>query len=218
MKINGTTNSIGPNSAAPINTSNQNPPPFTRSAATQNKPAQSQKPSTTNATSAKPAPAAAKDKTLTFIDNWDVAPAHFKNETDIYLHSHLTPNAEVIRDIFHEAINFGHFKLDPPQIPQAPHVEQVPPVPHHAMMMMQHGFRINGPTTVVREGSHQVEDHINGGFQMHFGTQRNGINYHLNLQQNAVGTPYAESISWGTPGTGAHGMMRRTMPVQSDHR
>lgn len=215
MKINSTTNVSGLHSTAPIKNSDRNPTPFTRSAATESKPTQLR--SSTD-TKAKTAPASAKDKTMTFLTNWDVAPADFTDLTDIYLHSHLTPNAEVIRDIFHEAINFGNFKLDPPQIPQAPQVEQVPPVPHHAMMMMQYGFRTNGPTTVVREGAHQVEDHVTGGFQMHLGTQRNNIKYHINLQQNAVGSPYAESISWGQPGTGAYGLMRRTMPVQSDHR
>ena len=165
----------------------------------------------------KAVPTAAKDKTLNFRANWNVAPAMYTDPTEVLLHSHLTPNAEAIRDIFHEAVNFGHFRLDP-QVPQAPHVEQVPPVPHHAIAMMQAGLMNNGPITTIREGSHQIEMLPNGGFQMHLGTLFNGVNYHVNLQQNPAGSPHATSISWGLPGTAAHGALRRTMPVQSIYR
>jgi hypothetical protein len=67
-----------------------------------------------------------------------------------------------------------------------------------------------GAIVSVRAGAHQIEDNPGGGFRLHVGTLFEGVNFHLNVGQTDMGTLYVTSVSWGAPGTPAHGSDNRT--------
>ena len=103
----------------------------------------------------------------------------------------LSPDEQSVRDLMHDAYNYGGF-----------HDARV-------LRMFEAANSARGAIVSVRAGAHQIEDNPGGGFRLHVGTLFEGVNFHLNVGQTETGTLYVTSVSWGAPGTPAHGSDNR---------
>lgn len=129
--------------------------------------------------------------TLQFRKNWNQAPPRFANSDDAPMIPMLTPNEDSVRDIIHDAYNYGRF------------------ADQRVIRMFEAALSNRGAIVSVREGAHQIEDAGGGGFRLHIGTLFDGVNFHLNIAQTMMGTPYITSVSWGAPNTAQHGVDAR---------
>ena len=128
--------------------------------------------------------------TLQFRARWNEVPPNFANGTDAAMIPMLSPNEESVRDVIHDASNYGGF------------------TDARVIRMFTAALSARGAIVSVRAGAHQIEPEGHG-FRLHIGTLFEGVNFHLNLQQTDMGTLYITSVSWGTPDTPAWGIEQR---------
>lgn len=118
---------------------------------------------------------------LLFKAKWNQVSPRFADRPDVRMTAELDNSEDNIRAIIFEAWYAGGFST--------------------AMIaaMLTQANAEGGAHVVVREGLHQVEDQgeHGDGFNLHIGTQYNGVNFHLNVHQNARGRLYVSSISFG---------------------
>jgi hypothetical protein len=130
--------------------------------------------------------------TLQFRARWNAVPVAHADAADAPMIPMLSPDEQSVRDLMHEAHNFGRF------------------ADARVRRMLDAANSTRGAIVSVRAGAHQIEDTAGGGFRLHVGTLFEGVNFHVNVGQTNMGTLYATSISWGAPGTAAHGSDLRT--------
>jgi hypothetical protein len=120
--------------------------------------------------------------TLQFRARWNDVPPGFAGAEDAAMIPLLNPDEDTIRIVLNEAHLNGAW----------------------ADLVVQQMFAAaasnRGEIVSIRAGAHQVEEPVNGGFQLHIGTLFRGQNYHLNLQQTMRGKMYIASVSRGAPG------------------
>jgi hypothetical protein len=129
--------------------------------------------------------------TLQFRARWNQVPPRYADADDAAMIPMLTPDEDSVREVIHDAFNFGRFS------------------DARVIRMFTAALSDRGAIVSVRAGAHQIEPEGNG-FRLHIGTLFEGVNFHLNLQQTNMGTLYINSVSWGAPGTPSAGAEART--------
>src|SRR5258708_27017227 len=117
--------------------------------------------------------------TLQFRARWNEVPPAHAAAHDARMISMLRPDEQSVRDLMHDAHNYGGF-----------HDARV-------LRMLEAANSNRGAIVSVRAGAHQIEDNPGGGFRLHVGTLFEGVNFHLNVGQTDTGTLYVTSVSWG---------------------